>query len=81
VTGYIHTINRRHGLVAIQTGAEFTILRMLGSEPISLGDRLEWHDNRLGNAVYLNLTKATKHSCNVQAHGVPADRVRQLLKL
>jgi hypothetical protein len=81
MTGYVHTINRRRGLVAIQADAFFTIVQMLSSEPINLGDRLEWHDSRLGIAAYLNLTKGTKLSFNVQAHGVPADRVRQLLQL
>jgi hypothetical protein len=54
---------------------------MLGSEPINLGDQLEGQDNHLGNAIYLNLTKGTKHRVNVQAHGVPVKWVRQLLKL
>jgi len=54
---------------------------MLGSEPINLGDQLEWQDNRLGNAVCLNLTKATRHIVGFQAHGIPTYRVRLPLKL
>ena len=74
--GHVHIINRRRGLVAIATeGHGFTIVELLTSDPISLGDRLEWHDDRLGPATYLNLTRATKHSVNVHAHGVPESRV------
>jgi hypothetical protein len=83
MTGYVHTINRRRGLVAIATeGHGFTIIELLGSDPIHLGDRLEW-DNAavLGSAVYHNRTKATTLNVNVQSHGVLESRVRQRLRL
>jgi hypothetical protein len=83
MTGYVHTINRRRGLVAIATdGHGFTIVEMLGSDPIHLGDRLEWDDAlALGSAIYRNQTKLTKISVNVQGHGVHEARVRMKLKL
>jgi hypothetical protein len=35
MTGYVHSINRRRGLVAIATaGHAFTIDELLGSDPI-----------------------------------------------
>jgi hypothetical protein len=82
MTGYVHTINRRRGLVAIATeGSGFTIVELLGSDPINLGDRLEWPNDTLGSAVYVNLTKGLKVRVNVQGHGVPETQVRQRLQL
>jgi hypothetical protein len=82
MTGYVHTINRRRGLVAIhEDGDGFTIVELPGSDPINLGDRLEWEDDRLGTAVYANHTKGTQINVNVQAHGVAEPRVRPWLKL
>ena len=80
MTSYVHTINRRRGLVAIATeGSGFTIVELLGSDPINLGDRLEWPSDTLGNAVYINLTKGLRISVNVQDHGVPETELRQQL--
>jgi hypothetical protein len=80
--GYVHTINRRRGLVAISTDRGFTIIELLGNDPIHLGDRLEWdEDIALGNATYRNLTKGTATQVNVHAHAVHGSRVRQRLKL
>jgi hypothetical protein len=47
MTGYVHTINRRRSLVAIQTDSGFTIVEMLSSDPIGLNDQLEWDDDPL----------------------------------
>ena len=79
--GYVHTINRRRSLVAIATDAGFTIAELLTSEPIHLGDRMEWHTVGLGNAVLMNLTQGMRYSVNVYAHGEPEGRVRLRLKL
>jgi hypothetical protein len=79
--GYVHTINRRRGLVAVQAAAGFTIVEILGSEPIGLGDWLEWQDNCLGGLVYRNLSKAADHRVIVRAQGVHPDWVRLLLQL
>jgi hypothetical protein len=81
MTGTVHAINRRRGLVAIATDGGFTIIEMLTSDPIHLGDQLQWDDDRLGTATYRNLTKRTSHSVNAHAHGVHESRVRQKLKL
>jgi hypothetical protein len=83
MTGYVHTINHSRGLVVIATeGHGFTIVELLGSDPIHLGDRLEWDDaSALGSAVYHNRTKATRINVNVQTHGVLESRLRQRLRL
>jgi hypothetical protein len=83
MTGYVHTINRRRGRVAIATdGNGFTIIELVGSDPISIGDQLEWsNDTALGRAAYRNLTTGTALDVNVLAHGVPEARVRQQLRL
>jgi len=81
--GYVHTINRRRGLVAIATdGHGYTIIEMLGSDMISLGDWLEWpEDHSLGSATYTNLTKAIQINVNVKYHGLTEARVRRMLRL
>jgi hypothetical protein len=81
--GYVHTINRRRGRVAIATdGHGYTIIEMLGSDNISIGDWLEWPDDHyLGSATYTNLTKAIPISVNVRCHGVPETVVRRMLRL
>jgi hypothetical protein len=83
MTGYVHTINRRRGLVAVATdGNGFTILELVGTDPISIGDQLEWADDTaLGRAVYRNITKGAAASVKVLAHGVPESQVRQSLRL
>jgi hypothetical protein len=82
MTGTVHTINRRRGLVAIKTDAgAFTIVEMTGSDPISLGDRIEWHTEEPGVASFFNQTKAIRFAVNVHAHSVPESRVRQRLRL
>jgi hypothetical protein len=80
--GYVHTINPRRGLVAIATdGHGFTIIELVGSDLISIGDQLEWpNDTALGRAVCRNLTKGTAADVNVLAHGVHASRLRQQLR-
>jgi hypothetical protein len=64
--------------VAIATeGQGFTSVELLGSDPIHLGDGMEWDDAAaLGSAVYHNRTKATRINVNVQNHGVLEPRVR-----
>ena len=83
MTGYVHTINRRRGLVAVATdGNDFTILELVGTDPISLGDQLEWPDDTaLGRAVFRNITKGAAANVKVLAHGVPPSQVRQSLRL
>jgi hypothetical protein len=69
--------------VAIATeGHDFTIVELLGSNPIHLGDGMEWDDvSALGSAVYHNRTKATRLNVKVQNHGVLESRVRQRVRL
>jgi hypothetical protein len=82
MTGYVHTINRRRGLVAIAADSGgFTIIELPGSDPISLGDRMRWDSDALDSAVYFNQTKASRVAVNVQAHGVPEALVRRVLRL
>jgi hypothetical protein len=83
MTGYLHTINRRRGLAAIATeGSGFTILELVGGDPISIGDQLQWpNDTALGRTVYRNLTTGTDLQVNVLRHGVPESKVRQQLRL
>jgi len=82
MTGYVHTINHRRGLVAIDSDSGgFTIVELPGSDPISLGDRMQWDTDALGGAVYVNQTKAGKVAVNVQAHGVPEALLRRVLRL
>jgi hypothetical protein len=80
--GYVHTINRRRGLVAIATNEHgYTIIEMVAGDSINIGDQMEWEDNSLGRATYTNLTKAMQISVNVHGHGIPEARVRQKLRL
>jgi hypothetical protein len=81
--GYVHTINRRRGLAAIATdGDGYTIIEVLGGDSISIGDQLEWDDEKsVGSAIYLNLTKAVQIRVNVHGHGIVESRVRQHLRL
>src|SRR5262245_16746616 len=82
MTGTVHMINRRRGLVAIKADAgAFTVAEMTGSDPISLGDRVEWHGTEAGVTTYFNQTKAARFAVNVHAHRVPESRVRQQLRL
>jgi hypothetical protein len=69
--------------VAIATGGHgFTIVELLGRDPIHLGDWPEWdHATALGSAVYFNQTKAARLGVNVHGHGVHESRVRQKLRL
>jgi hypothetical protein len=80
--GYVHTINRRRGLVAIATdGHGYTIIEVLGSELISIGDQVEWDDNSLDREIFTNLTKGIQINVKVHGHGIPETRVRQKLRL
>jgi hypothetical protein len=81
MTGIVHTINRRRGLVAIHTDRRFTIVELLGSGPISLGDRMQWDHDGLDSSVYFNQMQASRIAVNVQAYGVSESRVTQRLKL
>lgn len=82
MTGYVHTINRRRGLVAIATNeGGFTVLELRRSDPISIGDRMQWDAEETGSAVYLNQTRASRITVAVLAHRVSDAEVRQLLRL
>jgi hypothetical protein len=83
MTGYVHTINRKRRLAALATeGHGFTIIELVGSEPIRIGDQFQWPSGRaLGRTVFHNLSTGTTVNVNVLAHGVPQALVRQLLGL
>jgi hypothetical protein len=79
--GYVHTINRRKGLIAVATDTGFTIAQLRTSEPLHLGDRLEWTSNALGATTFFNHTKGADVSVRVLTHRAPEPLVRQWLKL
>jgi hypothetical protein len=63
--GAVHSINRRRGMVAIQTeGHSFTIIELLSDDDIEVGDEMHWqHDTGMGCEKYRYVTKGKSWMC------------------
>jgi hypothetical protein len=83
MNGVVHTINRKRGMVAIQTdGYGFTIIELLSDDEIDVGDRMHWeNDTGLGDEKYRNVTKGTFMDVYVQNHWVTPAQLRQQLRM
>jgi hypothetical protein len=79
--GIVRTMNRRRGMVAIETdGYGYTIIELLGDDDIEVGDEMAWaNDTGLGGEKYRNLTKNKVMDVYVQNHWVPPQQLRQQL--
>jgi hypothetical protein len=81
MTGVVHAINRRRGMVAIRTeGHGFTIIELLSDDKIEFGEEMHWtNDAGLGHQEYRNVTKGTVMRVFAQNHRVPPGLLRQQL--
>ena len=77
MTGIVAKINHRRGMVAVQTESNgFSILELIGGEPIQEGDEVSWkNDTALGHEILSNLTKNLKYEVYFQDHWVDQGEV------
>lgn len=71
--GTIYKINARNGFVAVKTEGGFTIIELLGSDPIDLEDEVSWQvhgDPPLGGAQLINHTQREAYTVYFQNHHV-----------
>jgi hypothetical protein len=81
--GTVYAINPRRGMVAIATPDNgFTIIELLGSYEVDVGDAISWdNDTGLGSETYRNETRNEAMDVFVQNHAVAASLLRQQLLL
>jgi len=80
--GVVRAINPRRGMVGVwvedQNG--YTIIEMLSSHEIELGDQMTWSDGyTMGGCQYRNVTKGWVAEVYVQNHDVNAQNLKQQL--
>ena len=75
--GFVAKIIHHRGMVAVLTESNrFTILEMIGGDPIQEGDDVSWeNDTALGPEVLSNLSQNQKYEVYFQDHGVGHNNV------
>jgi hypothetical protein len=83
MNGKLYQINPKRGMVAVLTeNGDFTIIEIIGSYEIDIGDELTWkNDTALGSEQYRNITKKQDIEVFVQNHWVNKSQLRQRLFL
>lgn len=83
MTGVVHAINRKRGMVAIATESDgYIIIELLGDDEIEPGDEMAWTDEMcMGSEVFTNVTKRKKMDVIVQNLNVPKSLLQQQLLL
>lgn len=80
--GIVRAMNPSRGMVAVWVEEQggYTIIEMLSSHEIELGDQLTWSDGyTMGGCQYRNLTKGWVAEVYVQNHDVNAQNLKQQL--
>lgn len=80
--GIIQAINRRRGIVAVQTtDGNFSVFELLSDDPVGLGDQVHWFQARssLGSTLLTNLTQKEMFEVNFRNHEVPESQLRRQL--
>jgi hypothetical protein len=79
--GIIHSINRRRGVVAVQTAAgNFSVFELLGDDPVDIGDKVFWFQaTSLGTTLLANITQNRIFEVSFQSHEVPESRLKKQL--
>jgi hypothetical protein len=83
MNGKLYLINPKRGMVAVLTeNGDFTIIQIIGSYEIDIGDELTWkNDTGLGSERYRNITKNQIIEVFVQNHWVNKSQLQQQLLL
>jgi hypothetical protein len=80
--GVVRAINRGRGMVGIwvEERGGHTIIEMLSSHDIQLGDLMAWNaGTSMGGNTYQNLTKGWSAEVYVQNHDVSSSNLRRQL--
>ncbi|MGO4321340.1 hypothetical protein LOY47_20325 [Pseudomonas brassicacearum] len=80
--GVVRAINLRRGMVGVWVEEQcgYTIIEMLSSHDVELGDQLIWSDGyTMGSCQYRNITKGWVAEVYVQNHDVSAQNLKQQL--
>ncbi|WP_130908327.1 hypothetical protein [Pseudomonas sp. Sample_16] len=80
--GIVGAINRSRGMVGIWVDEQggYTVIEMLSSHPIEVGDEIVWSDGyTMGSCSYRNVTKGWVTDVYVQNHDVSTASLRQQL--
>jgi len=80
--GVVRAMNPSRGMVAIWVEEQggYTIIEMLSSHEIDLGDQMSWADGyTMGGCQYRNLTKGWIAEVYVQNHDVSVHILKQQL--
>ncbi|MCL6701294.1 hypothetical protein [Pseudomonas sp. T1.Ur] len=80
--GVVGMINRSRGMAGIWVDEHggYTIIEMLSSHPIEVGDEIAWSDGyTMGSCSYRNITKGWVADVYVQNHDVSTGNLRQQL--
>lgn len=78
--GKVAVINRRRGLVAIQTEDEdLVVIELLGTYDVDLGDVISGDEFWLGGEDFFNHTKQEELSVSVEATGCSVAAARRLM--
>ena len=80
--GVVRAMNPSRGMVAIRVEEQggYTIIEMLSSHEIELGDQISWTDGyTMGSCQYRNLTKGWVAEVYVQNHDVSVHSLKQQL--
>ena len=80
--GVVKGMNLNRGMVAIWVEEQggYTIVEMLSSDAVEIGDVFDWLDGySMGSCKYRNLTKGWVADVFVQNHDVPPAMLRQQL--
>ena len=83
MNGKVYQINPKRGMVAVLTeNGDFTIIEIIGSYEIDIGDELTWKNaTGLGSEHYRNITKNQIIEVFVQNHWVNESQLQQHLLL
>lgn len=80
--GVVRAMNPRRGMVGIwvEDQGGFTIIEMLSSHEVELGDTFKWDDGySMGGCQYTNVTKRWSAEVYVQNHDVTIQNLKQQL--
>ena len=79
--GVVHEINASRCMVAIKTSEGYSIVELVDSDAIEVGDHVRWReDTQLGSGQLENLSRRTSFEVYFQNHWVSEQQLRAQLQ-